>query len=251
MTTETEQAALAESDNQFQGDDQALDSVSSDAAQADSAPANNESESQEVKTESDGFQKRINKVTADKYAEKRRADALQAKLDELSKSPSQEQAKAPKLEDYDYDNDKYNDALIDYRVQQALEKQAEQQKQISADLAAQEAANSFNQRIQEFGKADFAEKANAIPQLPEGVASALMQSEGGVELIYHLGTHLDKADAIASMPPAVAMMELGKMQAELSAKPNIKHSAAPDPIEPLSTGGSVAKERGPKGATFE
>jgi hypothetical protein len=59
-------------------------------------------------------------------------------------------------------------------------------------------------------------------------------------MVYHLGSNLEKADAIANMTPAMAIMELGKLSTQLKAKPEIKTSAAPDPIEPVKAGSSLS-----------
>lgn len=242
-----EQAAQVEASYTIEGQEQTQEQVASENQQVESATTT------EVKADdkpSDGFQTRINKVTADKYAEKRRADALQAKLDELSKTPSVEQVKAPVIDDFD-DDDAFNQANIHHQVKQELAKQNAELRQTDTDDKARQAADDFNQKVTKFGKEDFFEKANSIPDLPAGVADALMQSDIGLELIYHLGGHLDQADALAGMTPAAAMMELGKIHSVITAKQNIEPSAAPDPIQPLSSGGAISSERGPAGATFE
>ena len=195
------------------------------------------------KPKEDGFQKRIDKVTADKYAEKRRADDLQKKLDEIETSKSE--LKKPKLDDpeIDYDEEALERASRDYEIQQgvneSLAKREEDAQATRQKQAQQEVATAFKEQITTLGKADFEAKAQGIPNLPDGVADALMQSEDGAEVIYHLGNNLDKAEAIANMTPPRAMMELGKLSAQLATKPSIKTSAAPDPIKPLGGGGSV------------
>jgi len=248
VTDQANQAAQVEPSYKIEGEDQAQDQIASANQSVDSATTT------EVKADdkpNDGFQTRINKVTADKYAEKRRADALQVKLDELSKTPSVEQVKAPVLEDFDFDETAFNQANIQHQVQQELAKHADARRQTDTDDRARQAADDFNQKVTKFGKEDFFEKANSIPVLPTGVADALMQSDIGPELIYHLADHLDQADALAGMTPAAAMMELGKIHSNMTAKQNIEPSAAPDPIQPLSSGGKISSERGPAGATFE
>ena len=202
-----------------------------------------------TKVDDDGVQKRINKITADKYEQQRRADELQKQLDELRASPkAQEAKKPPTLEDHDYDEDAFNEARIKYLVEQGvsdrLNSHTNEQQQAQQQEKAKQVEVAFNERITKLGKDDFADKANAIPLLPDGVADALMQSEDGAELIYHLGSHLDKADAIANMSPAAAMIELGKLSASLSAKQEVKQSAAPDPIEPVKTGGAISSDIG-------
>ena len=193
----------------------------------------------------DGFQKRINKVTADKYEETRRADALQARLDKLeNNSVDKVDAKAPTLEEYEYDDEAFNKANLSFHVQQEMQKQTDLQGQAAANVKAQQGVEKFNEQITALGKEDFSEKASAIPNLPNGVADALMQVDNGAEMIYHLGTHLDKADALANMTPAAAMMELGRLSVEMKTKPEIKTSAAPEPIEPLQSGSSLPSEIG-------
>lgn len=202
------------------------------------------------KPNEDGFQKRINKVTADKYAANRRADNLQVRVDKLEAAQAKPELSAPTLEDasIDFDEDKLNKAQVAYQIQEGvkseLERSQRQNEQASQQAAAQEIANSFSERVKTFAKDDFADKAGAIPELPAGVADAVMQLENGPEVIYHLGQHLDKADGIAKMSPIMAMMEIGKLTAKLSAKPEFKQSAAPDPIEPLSSGSAMKSEIG-------
>ncbi len=215
----------------------------------ESAPVEQESESPEAEKPTDNFQTRINKVTADKYAEKRRADELQRKLEELQATPKVE-AKKPTLEGFDYDEEAYSSANVSYQVQQELKKQNELQQAQTRQASEQREMSEFNERIVKLGKDDFAEKANNVPVLPNGVADALVHADNGPELIYHLAEHLDVADAISNMQPAQAMMELGRISANLSAKKPIKTSAAPEPIKTLSAGGVISKDRGPVGATY-
>ncbi len=198
-----------------------------------------------------GVQERINKITADKHEERRqreasdkRANDLQAKLDLIeANKPKLEQ---PTLEQHDYDEDSFNQASVAFQVQEQvkaeLTTQKAQQEQNNQQAAAQEALGKFNERAEALGKDDFDVKAKAIPELPDGVANAIMSLENGAEMVYHLGSNLDKADALSSMTPMAAMMELGKISASMSVKPEIKTSAAPDPIEPVNAGSALSEK---------
>ena len=198
-------------------------------------------EHQEEAPKEDGFQKRINKVTADKYEQQRRADDLQRQLDEVQAKPKEVVA-APKLEDFDHDEEAFNAANIKYQVAEAVQAEKAVLNTEAQQVKAAEAQRAFNDRIVAMNKPDFADVANAVPQLPSGVADALVQSENGAELIYHLGTHLDMADKLANMSPNQAMMELGRISANMNTKSEIKQSAAPEPIEPITSGGGVLKK---------
>jgi len=196
-------------------------------------------------------QARFNKITAEKFTEKRRADEAERKLSEALSKPAAPASDEPTLESLDYDEDAYRKALIKHQVAEAVKEQTEASRQTAVKVSAEQTQAAFNERIVALNKPDFSDVASAIPQLPNGVADALVQSENGAELIYHLGTHLDMADKLSNMSPQQAMMELGRISVNMDATTQIKPSAAPDPITPLNSGGSLTSDSGPKGATYE
>ena len=220
--------------------------------QAESAPVEvkeeTEAPTEADKPKGDGFQKRIDKVTADKYAEQRRADELQKWKDDILAKQAAEKAVKPKLEDFDYDEEKLEKATrqheIDQGVQTALAADRAEAKAQKQQQESEQVLSTFNERVDALGKADFDTKANAIPVLPKGVVDALMQSEQGAEIVYHLGSNLDVAESLANMSPAMAMMEIGKLSTRLSAKPEIKPSAAPEPIVPVKAGSVLTSDIG-------
>lgn len=222
-----------------------------ETAPAESATAEDTTED---KPESHGFQKRIDKVTADKHTEKRRADELQAKLDAIEAAKAEKALVAPTLEDHDYDETSYEEARFNHEVEVRL--RAKERTQLEQSKAAQEAAKNeevlanFNAQAAALNKPDYAAKVGAIPELPAGVAATIMTLDDGAAMAYHLAENLDLANSLASMTPQQALMQLGKISATLNNKPEIKLSAAPEPIEPLKSGGSLSKERGPSGATY-
>ena len=229
-------------------DDHGTETTATEATTTESAPVESS-----TPDKSNGVQERINKITADKHEERRkreaegkRADELQKRLDELeAKKPT---LSKPTLEDHEYDDDAFNKATVAYQVQEqvAAELTTQRTKQDQKDQQAkqQQSLDTFNERATALGKDDFAAKAEAIPDLPDGVADAIMSLENGAEMVYHLGTHLDKADALANMTPMQAMMELGRISASMSTKPETKLSAAPDPIESIKTGSAINTEVG-------
>lgn len=250
------QAALDETSKFIiDGGDQATKETSEDTQTTESAPVE-----EVVEPEKNRVQERINKITADKHEERRqreasekRANDLQKQLDDIeSKKPTLSQ---PNLKDHEYDEESFNKANVAYQVQEQvkaeLTNQKAQQEQLNQQAKQQQSLDTFNERTTALGKEDFNVKAQAIPDLPAGVADAIMNLDNGAEMVYHLGTHLDLADSLANMTPMAAMMELGKISSTMSVKKEFKTSAAPDPIETLKSGGSLTKERGPSGATYD
>lgn len=236
---EDQQAALSDLDTFVQGPiDQAPEQVVEDTPITDSAPVEEVEKDLVEPTETDGVQKRFNKLTKKAYDQERRGDRLQAELDKLNKKPDLVE---PTLEQHDFDDDAFNKANVEYKVEQELNRRANESKQAQQQQDQQQLQSDFNERVNKFDKADYADKAGAIPELPAGVADALMQSENGVELIYHIGSHLDIADSLAGMTSAAAIMELGKLSVQMATKPEIKTSAAPDPISPIKGGSAIEK----------
>lgn len=208
---------------------------------AESVPAQ-----EETPAESDGVQKRINKITAEKYEEKRRADELEKRLKAIESQPVQE-AKEPALEDFDYDDAKYQAALVQHQVQKALESQNKAEQERLAKERVNNMAQSFNAKVAEFTEktADYAEVVSNVPQLPDATLEAVMTLENGPQVAYYLGKHLDVADEIASSSPIQAAIRLGEIRTLLSSsKPETKPSSAPDPVETITSGGGANKDVG-------
>jgi hypothetical protein len=225
--------------------EQVNESVESETPEA-SAP-----QAEDKPVENDGFQKRINKVTAEKYAEKRKAEALQRQIDDMkAAAPQQPEVKAPTLEDFDYDEAAFQSASISHQVKTgvAAESQRLQQQSVTAQQvqAQQAAAEAFDVQVAACTakNADYQEKVAQLPQFNADTLGAIMASEQGADLAYELAGRLDLADEIANASPMVAAMKLGELSAQLKAVPNIKPSAAPAPIEPVSSGGALSKDVG-------
>jgi small-conductance mechanosensitive channel len=205
----------------------------------------------ETPTEPTGAEKRINKITGEKYAQQRRADALQAELDKLKAAQNvAPEVKAPTLEDFDYDESKFQAASIEYQVNQVVTQKAAamQQQEIAAKQQAvqQEVANSFNEQVaaKTAINADYQEVVSQLPEFNSDTLGAIMGADNGADIAYALGQRLDLAYEIANASPMAAAMKLGELQAQLKAAPQIKTSAAPAPIESLSSGGAISKDIG-------
>lgn len=241
------------------------DATEESAPQEDESPAVETPEATETEPKpekhSDKFQDRINKVTADKYRESRRADTLEAKNAELEAklAANVPQAREPQASDpdIDYDEDKLLQAKINYGVKQAVaetnrdtqQKDIEQKsEQVKSDLTRKFTENSAKFAV---NKPDFNDVLGRVPTLQPSVLDAVMERDNGPELAYFLGSHLDIADQIIGMNPVAAGIKIGEISRKLSEPKQIKPSGAPDPIDPIKGGGNTSSERGPKGATFE
>jgi hypothetical protein len=196
----------------------------------------------------DAVQKRINEITAKRRQAERENQELKSRLDALEQKQAQATAAQgpPKLEDFDYDDEAFNKAQVDYQVNQKLiaaevenqRKQAEQQK-AKADA-------DFVQRVKEANIEGFEDVVGNLVDtvlLPSQIVDAIQSDEKGPELVFYLGQHLDKADEIVRMPPVQAALELGKISAKLgNMKPTKKTTKAPSPPPTITGGGGISKE---------
>ncbi len=249
MSDENQAALVDPLDAFVQGDDQTQTEVTQDATTTESAPAENDNEP----VEKNGVQDRINKITADKHDERRKREAETKRADDLQRRIEEFEANKPTLteptlEGHEYDEDAFNKANVAYQVQEQvaaeLTTQKAKQEQLNQQTKQQQSLGKYKDRVAALGIDDFDEKANAIPDLPDGVALAIIDLDNGAEIVKHLFTHLDKADSLANMSPMAAMMEIGKISASMSVKPETKLSAAPDPIEPVKAGSAINSEIG-------
>jgi hypothetical protein len=210
-------------------------------------------ETEEVQAEpepeiSKGFQRRIDKRTADYYREKEAREAAEAEIERLKVQLQPVEAE-PTLEQFDYDEASYQRALVKHYAKQevqAIRQEAEIRNQSEAKRQAQEA---HNDRVDKANIEGYKEKVetlvtsfpNSAP-IPMSMIEALQLDEKGPEITAYLSDHLEKAHEIASMSPLKIATQIGKLSAQLSATPKKKITNAPDPVKPLVSGGTVAKK---------
>jgi len=210
-------------------------------------------------TGTDGVQKRINKITAEKYGEKRRADALQDELNVLKqgspKTETEQPQGRPTLEQFDFDESQHQAALISYEVDQRMsvaadnvkkEQVAFKQQKIDADYDANEVKYATD-------NPEYVNDVQNLPRFNNDTLSMIKAQENAPNLVHYLGKNLDIAQTIASLDPMSAAVQIGVISAKLSAtnKPAVTASTAADPIEPISTGGSLNTGNEENGVTYE
>ena len=198
----------------------------------------------EDKPKEDGFQKRINKVTADKWEALKRAEAAEAKLAEVQQAKEANPQKPPTLEDFDYDDQAYQEALIDYKVENKAKSLEQKQQEALQEQSKAETLKRFTENSAKFAadKEDFNDVLARVPILQPSVLNELMSLDNGPEIAYFLGNHSDIADEVIRMHPVAAGIKIGEISRKLAEPKPIKTSSAPEPIEPISSGGAVESD---------
>ena len=201
------------------------------------------------------FQERISTKTRQaKEAEQRaleaeqRARVLEQRVTELVGDPGE----FPSLEQFDYDQGKYTQAVIDYNAklnQQNIQGALAEQERLTADNAKKSAqtavVDAFKEKQTAFATEheDYAQTVSN-PALPMGrtITQAVVMADNGPAIAYHLGKNPDVAAEINSLPAPMAMMRIGQLSAQLSTPVIPKQTNAPAPAKTPVAKGSASKK---------
>ena len=206
----------------------------------------------EPEPKKDRVQERINQLTAKYREEERKRQELEERLKAVEQ-PQPAAPKVPRLEDFDYDDSQYQQALlkyqehlIDVKVTQRTQEIIQQQRQSAHEERQRTKAESFGKKVEAANIKGYQEAieslVNYAPLRPE-LVDAIQEDDNGPHLVHYLGTHLDVADRIAQIRnPAIAALELGKISAGLKHKPNKQITKATRPIEPEARSGGKLKK---------
>ncbi len=143
----------------------------------------------------------------------------------------------------------YSTALEDWTREQTRQ-QIEQENRTRAETErAAKVASDWASRIAKTKESvsDFDEVVGgSTAVVSDQVRDAIIESDVGPQVLYHLALHPEDADKMRDMTVAAALRYLGKIEARLEqapepgkqepAKPVVKPSAAPTPISPIKGG---------------
>lgn len=247
---------------------------SDDSAPSESKPEPEvEPKEEEEKKPKGKLQQRFDRMTARIHAAEERASYLEEQLRSRTMPEPKVEAKAkPKPEDFDlgdgtYNHPAYTEALVEWMADEKI-------KQFSADQEARErqseAQKSQEEETRQFRahEADFADTVKDYEEVTDAaigtfqqmgtpacgaIGPALASSEVGPQILYYLGEHLEEARRIAALSPSRAVMEIGKIEAQLAASTEEEKgqetrtpapvSQAPKPISPIRKSSAGVKLR--------
>lgn len=222
---ETAANAVAEgaaaSDGQQEGAESATVRESVEAAKPDTTGS-----------EPEWFKKRFDEITGRFRSEERRAVAAEQRAAQLERELRQRQQQPASeeptktLEDFGYDDRKYQDYLFGVAEKRAVEaaKRVRQEEQEQTSRATR--ARKFQEREVEFEKQtkDYREVAHYAP-ISQDLADIITEMESGPEVAYFLGKNRAVALSLNDLPPRIAAIELGRIDAKLSAEKATKAAA--------------------------
>lgn len=258
MTTEVlESAPMAEGEALPEESQQPETAETSGTSETDASEHESEhdKEATSERKRSGGFQRRIDELTK-RYAEERREKERLLALVEATVRPQQREPEPapntpqePKREAFD-DYEAYLEARAEWKADMRL---AARMQEMEAKRQ-QEAARTQHETLASEWDRKMAKAAERnpeinpdmpVPRMPDSMRMAIVESDVGPEIVYHLANNPAEAARIAALSPLSQARELGKLELQLSTKP-VKASSAPEPIKPVgarSTGSDPLSDR--------
>lgn len=188
---------------------------------------------------SDKVQKRINKLTFEKHETERQLNARIKELEEAAKANQVNQSvdKPPRLQDFDFDEEKYQLAAVEYAVNKKLAAQEQANTKQQTDVKLQEDAAGFATQQQAYAanKPDYVELVSTMGQAvtSNAVTQFILSSDNGAKLHHELLKNFAKLAEIQNLPEWKQGAELARFESTLTKQKQTHKSKAPAPAAPL------------------
>lgn len=195
-------------------------------------------------------QARIDELTRKRHEAEREAEYWKQQATGRAPSGQEPALQEPRPDQFE-DYGQYTKALARYEAQQLLAQRDQQQSK-----TAQERAQQAEQRAQAVrGEAWTERQAAARTALPDydqvmsaaasvhvsqAVQDALLDSDRGPELAYHLAKNPAEAARLNGLSPRQVDREIGRLEERLSRPAPPPVSSAPKPLKPLGGSGGAA-----------
>ena len=209
-----------------------------------------EAQQQEERKQNPKLERRFSEITKQREAARQEAqrerearEALEARLAELEKKSQPQQAvvadQEPQPSQFN-DAFEYAKALAEYTADKRIEEMKRQEAEAKQAQERQKVIETWASKVQQ-AKAtlpDFDDiVASSDVVVNDDIRDAILESDVGPQILYHLAENDDVAKKIAGLSAKQALREIGKLEARFEAKETkpepIVRSKAPTPIQPI------------------
>jgi hypothetical protein len=224
-------------------------------SQSEPKEAEKEANQEGERKQNPKLEKRFSEITKQREeARKEAQNERQARVELEQRLAALEQQRQPQQQSYvdqEPQPSQFNDAfeyakaLAEFSTEKALAERDRQVAQQREQEAQQKIIQSWAQKVQE-AKAELPDFDDLVASsdvvVNNAVRDAILESDVGPKILYHLAENNDLAKKIASLSPNAALREIGKLEARFEAKPEttqtapVVRSKAPAPIQPIRGG---------------
>lgn len=187
---------------------------------------------------------RFRKVWYKAKQQERELNELRAKTQQAEAPEIPPTSPKPTLDQFDYDNERYQEALVDWKLDQRdarlkHQEAIENQQKVISNFRQQQ--DTYIEQNPEYrGLAQQAEAAGI--QFSDAIAQSIFTSDAGVKVHHHLLANPQKLEQLMTLDPLAQMREMVKLEGKFAAKkPAVKKAATT--INPVTTSSSTS-ERG-------
>jgi hypothetical protein len=182
------------------------------------------------------FQERIDKLTFEKHQREREAEKLRAELAAVKESQPLSKDR-PKLEDFDFDQEAYTEAVSTWVLRKSEESKQEEVRKAQEAAAVEERQSHFQEKLAAFEEVSPGAWHKAItadmPTPPE-LIELVQEHDAGLQLATYLADNLEEARAIARFSPAVRAAKYIILADRLNGGESVQ-AAKPLPPKPQPT----------------
>ena len=241
---------LAESDSDSEAGYQS--EPEADEKQSEPKEAEKEANQEGERKQNPKLEKRFSEIT--KQREEARQEAQrerQARVDLEQRLAALEQQRQPQQQSYIdqepqpsqfADAFEYAKALAEFSTEKALAERDRQVAQAREQEAQQKIIQSWAQKVQD-AKAELPDFDDLVAAsdvvVNNAVRDAILESDVGPKILYHLAENNDLAKKIAGLNPNAALREIGRLEARFEKTEQtspVVRSKAPAPIQPIRGG---------------
>lgn len=175
-------------------------------------------------------QEELNAIIAKEKAKERRR--LERERAQQAEQPRASSTEAPRPDQFNTAED-YIEAVADWKAEQKITQREQQKRQNEVKTSYAEREESAREKYSDFQDVVYSDDL-AISRV---MMEAIIESDLGPEVAYHLGKNPREAERISGLSPVAQAREIGKIEASLASKsPDMKKpSSAPEPIKPVGT----------------
>ena len=216
-------------------------------AEAEAEPQEEKKQNPKLKLRFSEITKQREEARQEAARERQAREALEARLAALEKQSQPQQVSVDQEPQPSQFNDafEYAKALAEYTADKRIAEMKQEEAKAKEAQERQKVIDQWTQKVQK-AKADLPDFDDIVASsevvVNDDIRDAILESDVGPQILYHLAENDEIAKKIAGLSPKQALREIGKLEARFErteeSKPVAK-SKAPAPISPIRSSGKA------------
>ena len=227
---------------------EAVEEQSEPEAEAEAKPQDERKQNPKLERRFSEITKQREEARQEAQREREARTALEARLAALEKQSQPQQAvvsdQEPQPSQFN-DAFEYAKALAEYTADKRIAEMKQEEAKAKEATERQKVIDQWTQKVQK-AKADLPDFDDIVASsevvVNDDIRDAILESDVGPQILYHLAENDEIAKKIAGLSPKQALREIGKLEARFEkTEPaqTVAKSKAPAPISPIKSSGKA------------